>query len=655
MSGLTEGEKLRRSITKTVRIITRDNIEVTQRGAQPYVRFKPDGSVARLNLPTIPEEPSQKFVDAVHGYTDHETAHVLFTNAKEMNSHAERSKKEGLDPKILHSFTNIFEDVRIEKAMADKFAGSAYNLRKSLVFVIEAIIEPMVKRALAEKDPARREREVIHSAFVPWVRALAGDFEAKYFMDQNKLWPYFDRIKKIFPDFQAQLNAMETTQDAADLAFKYLKLIKDASPPSAAGESGTDASGEEGDESEGAGKKSKSKSKRGDTEGEDQEGDGAEKGEEGGEDGDDKDGKGQSDGENEGGDKNGEASGSGEEEGDSGKGDMGDIEAHRDIMDAVKGLQDMDEMLANVIKSSISGEFKEGEYQEYTRDYDDISIYKGSYTRDMDTLEREIARVSATMQKDLQRIITARSLSVNVPGFRSGRLNTAALHRLENNDDRIFRRKQVNATKDVAVQLLVDCSGSMGGAKHKLAVQSAWAFCAVLDKLKIPNEVIGFTSKGGTAKMVEERNDFAREVGVTAGNVRYEPLYMPIFKDFSERYCLEQKRRMAAAYYTFHEHHQNYDGASVLVAGQRLLQQKAHRRLLIVFSDGQPWGAMNNYVLGPHLKKVIALLNKARVETIGIGIQDDSVSKYYPKSFRVDRLEELPARVIGELKNFLLY
>jgi len=319
---------------------------------------------------------------------------------------------------------------------------------------------------------------------------------------------------------------------------------------------------------------------------------------------------------------------------------------------------DMDGAMSEIISKMAVGMFSKEKFVEFTRDYDLIEKIEIDPHVDVDKIEQRVQKVSATMQKDLQRIITARSQSVKTPGQRSGRVNVSSLHRLEINDDRVFFRRQVSNTKDVAVSLVVDASGSMKGSSFQLAVESAWAFSQVLDKLGIANEVIGFTTRCWTLPdgFAEAFRAFCKSIGKNSYQVRHEPLYMPIFKDFSERFGLEQKRRFATAHsseWQCGHLNQNIDGASVLVAATRLLQRPEKRKLMIVFSDGAPCAGMDMGILDSHLKDVVKEIEKNGVETIGVGIEDANALKFYPKAFMVNKLAELPAKVMGELKKFL--
>lgn len=341
---------------------------------------------------------------------------------------------------------------------------------------------------------------------------------------------------------------------------------------------------------------------------------------------------------------------------------MGMEEAEPDfgeIPDVAKALQ-------AIIADMMTQTFSDQEYIRYTSDYDLIEVVEPAKWADPAKLEEKVNKIASVMQKDLQRIVTARSLSVMQPGLRRGRINPSALHRMEVNDDRVFRKKIENQSKDVAVSLVIDFSGSMHGAKYQLAIQSAWAFAAALDALNIKSEIIGFTTYmrdgdggyfGSGGKMEREGVAFAKSIGKSSHSVQWEPVFMPIMKTFDERFGMEQKRRMATMYdarWYDRKLMNNIDGTCVQIAAKRLAQQPAKRKLMMVFSDGQPAGHMDNDILWSHLKKVIGEVEAIGIETVGVGIMSESVEQFYPKNFVVRNIQELPAKVMGELKNFLL-
>ena len=136
---------------------------------------------------------------------------------------------------------------------------------------------------------------------------------------------------------------------------------------------------------------------------------------------------------------------------------------------------------------------------------------------------------------------------------------------------------------------------------------------------------------------------------------RYEPLYLPIYKGWDERLTSDTKKRFATGYGYADWLNQNIDGECVRIAATRLAMRREQRKVLLVLSDGAP--ACHSPF--PHeimrdLKNAVKEVTDARIETIGIGILDDNVKRYYPKHIILNELDELPKTVMGELKNILM-
>lgn len=313
-----------------------------------------------------------------------------------------------------------------------------------------------------------------------------------------------------------------------------------------------------------------------------------------------------------------------------------------------------DDGLSEALSEASTAAAKEADYLVYSRDFDTIETLEvpdrmiGSSV--VNKMVDAVDHMIGPLQKDLERAVAARSAATWSSGHRSGRLNSSALARLTAfKDDRAFRRKHENKSRDVAVSLLIDCSGSMCGPEIRTAAYAAYGLSSVLERLNINNEVLGFTTRGSMG------GDAAAESSRTG--VRYsrvEPIYMPVFKEFSERMTQIPKARIASmieANWLYN----NIDGESVQYAGMRLARRSEQRKILIVLSDGHPSARtmQGKQVLDEHLRKVVRELVKDKVEVLGIGIVSDAVRSYYPKSVVLNDLRDLPTSVIGEVKKLL--
>jgi cobalamin biosynthesis protein CobT len=262
------------------------------------------------------------------------------------------------------------------------------------------------------------------------------------------------------------------------------------------------------------------------------------------------------------------------------------------------------------------------------------------------------------MQKEIQRLIVARSHAVMIPGFRRGRINSTALHRVPCGDDRVFRKKQEAVTNKVAVTLLIDNSGSMAGGKIETAMKAAWAFAETLDRLKIPCDVLGFTNCGFPAGFDrytarDEIDKMIDDTGINPRCLRLNPTYIPIYKGFDEKFGPAQKRRMAHLIENQGILSANNDAKALEYAGARLHQRTETRKIMIVFSDGQPADAVDDRILKATTKANVKRLEHEGVEVIGIGIQTDAVKDYYAKHHVLNDVTDLPVFVMQQLKGLL--
>ena len=331
------------------------------------------------------------------------------------------------------------------------------------------------------------------------------------------------------------------------------------------------------------------------------------------------------------------------------------------FQDFEEGIKDSQEAIADVITISNVEASKALPYLVYTTDYDRVAI---SDYRHRDApehvriLEETVNSMTGVIQKNLERAISAKSYSVMIPGQRKGRIHAAALSRLTTGDDRVFRRKEIHTSKDVAVQLVVDLSGSMAGYKINLAVTASYALCKVLDRLNISNEVIGFTTRVGTIYTGEdERRMRDDQLNLGRRYTRVEPLEVRVFKEFEERFTIKPKERLSSfydpSYYSGGKMHNNIDGECIEIGYKRLIKRPEAGKIMIVLSDGYPACFGDNAALDRHLKKVVEDISK-KINVIGIGIKSDAVEKYYPSHVVLEDIESLPLTVIQEMKMLIM-
>lgn len=668
---------VREKVGRLVTLLTEKKIRVQQRGSRAYVEFDGNGVPKLVNIPYIPDDASPEFLAAIEGFLDHEVAHVLFTDYRVLIE----AKKRGVAN--LH---NIIEDAFIEKMMARTFAGSGLNLRN----VGEFFLKSYTDKALRDEP-----EKAVGVLMVPAIRALSGqDVFAEYMKGK---WHHLDAVMaKIGEIAKEKLPLVASSKDALDVALLMQKALdsrppKPATPPPAvpaakmaaapaptpeepededepkepgdpvdeeADGDGTPAPGDDSDFDDPEDEPSElddTESEPGD-EGEDADGDA-----EDGAGGPGEEGAGEEMGA-------GERTESDEEEAEGtpfvspesedylGDEEPGGVTPTSGELEASLEDSDYDEKLAELLSKTAAEESKGADYLVYTKDLDKIEPLVPEeacrwHDSMLSTMQDRVDHMVGPLQKDLERAVAAKSRAVWSAGHRSGRLHGGALARLTAfKDDRAFRRRHIADTKDVAVTLLIDSSGSMGGdGKIETASYAAYGLSQVLDRLGISHEVLAFTT--GVFFPNDMRDEEAK-LGVRYS--RYKALVIPIIKDFSEHVSTTVKRRFAAlSDANFMD--ENVDGESLQVAATRLLVRREKRKILIVLSDGQPACPSGRPAgLVNHLKKTVKDIERQGVDVLGVGICSSAPKNYYSKCVLLNRVEDLPGEVMGSIKKLLM-
>jgi len=701
----TKLDILRASIRHVVAMLTDKKIPVYQRGTEARCDFNPDGTIKCVIIPNLPDSASDELIMAIQGFLDHEVAHCLFTDFKWLKAAGQSD---------CHQLFNILEDTMIESRMRSLYKGSAKNLANVWGFVQGELVAPQVEKAIATGS----DKTIWGTLLVVACRAWAGQEVAQEYMDDNDLWDYMNPFEKMVGlDLIERIPKCESSEDTYKLAAAIQNRIEEfkkrqeeearkkresdeekagrscedssdsAEDPDAdedahgEGEapdgSGSDPEEDEGDEAPGGG----------DDEDEDEapsdEDDREEDTGAGSEEEEDEEEEAASEDEDEEESAPAESEEEDEEEDEESDGDktkgsltIPDEMDPKDIEDAMEQAKDLDTLMEEVIDSKVMAEYSPGDYWTVTTDFDVVEKYepenRGPGALALSRAEDRVRSATGLLSKRLERLIAARSFDRKAPGYRSGAIHTAALHRIiTSNDDRVFRRKIRTTTKDVAVQLVVDCSGSMSGDKIQLAMDAAWSLSAALERIKITNEVIGFTTTDlmhaslgyrSHHKHTKERIEawkaaeesarkLTRDKGIRIG--RFDPLYLPVFKDFAERFTNERKMAMALAPEQMMLM-QNVDGESIMHCARRLTARSETRKIMIVLSDGHPAASGDSTILRSHLKHSVKILEDTGTEVFGIGIKDRSVEQFYRHHVVLDDMTALPTTVMQALERMLL-
>ncbi|PLC44475.1 hypothetical protein C0Q88_07290 [Ralstonia pickettii] len=666
---------LREAVVKVTQMLSGKGIQVTQRGVSAYVQPGPDGEPVLVNLPYMPDNATDELIHAIQGFLDHEVAHILFSDFKALKK---------VKSERLHGIMNIIEDARIEKLMAQKFQGSASNLSNTAHFFLAKYITPRIQECAKKGDA----NGVVAAMMAPLIRSMAGQQIFREFVDKHKhtVDPIYSKVAHLAP----QIENCASTEEALRLAEQFIKAISDgkggaggeseeeakssksgkkgsieksgkskksrpSAPPGEEGEDEDDAGGEGGTGGVGEGE---SKSKGGEGEASEDESDGEGEGSASSGEGDESEDESDAEGE---GEEEGEDDGEGEgaEEGEDEESSGGEMEtgSASALMDAIdkETKNGFDDAVSTLISNAATDAARGSDYLIYTKDFDlvePLHVGRGYDSTMLARLQDKVDHMVSPLQKDLERAIAARSLATWENGRRSGRLHAANLSRLAVGDGRVFRRKTETTSKDVAVELVVDASGSMSGGKVHTAAQAAYALASVLDRIGIKNEVICFTTGEcpiDHRKLEEEKAKIGKEF------TRVESLYMPIIKGFNERMTSTETKSRFAWLPNSNILRNNVDGECVEIAARRLLSRRETGKVMMVLSDGAPSCYTSSpRALQKHLKDTVRKVEGSGVKVVGIGIMSTEVERFYTRSMVLNDVAELPQRVMKELRHLLL-
>lgn len=677
---------MREAITKIAQILSDGKVLVTQSGVKAFVKYDERTMKAtRVNLPMIPDDASEELIEAVQGFLDSEISKVLYADGKSNLRAAHEN---------MASLYNPLESFFCEKEMVKNFSGSRHNLANMHQTFVDKFITPRLKEALAN---GAEEQELFQVLAVPALRAWGGQ---KFFQDyMSDKWSLIAGIQKQLEPIQKKMQSMTKASDCYDMAKEIRNIVMGEPPegdgdnpygdedPSKKGKGGGGGGGGKSKGKGGGGKPEANKGKgAGDLEGEEEEeeedeaGGGGAPGDEEAEEDDEADDAADGDdegdeSEDEAGDKDprkedaavGADGQSKQSERDKATEDTESAQSEYGGANYMKNfdwdkVQDIGTEFGQYVSDLCSTEMEDEEYTVFTREWDILEPPKipSSYSpKWMDDLENSIAGMVGPVARQLERAFAARNKSLTQQGLRKGKLSSNNLYRLTAGDDHIYKNKIEHKTREIAVSLVIDCSGSMGGSKIHTAMCSAWVLADVLGRLGVDCEIMGFT----TGYLGSNRSqDLYREMqdAYNAGKHfdRCEPLMLPMFKTFQEKFSIEVKKRMASYAHVQSSMASNIDGESVQYAYESLCRHankgKKKGKMMIVFSDGQPAGGVDGRKLNAHLKKVVQRIEKDGTNIVGVGIMSNSVQHFYRKNVKLDNVADLPGIVLKQLRDALL-
>lgn len=211
---------LRDSLATTVRLLTRQGVDVRFRGHQPYVRSR-GGKVLSLTLPELNDDAPEELIEAIQGFLDHEVGHIFYTPFARAEKFGRKNARRG-------ALANIIEDIRLEKLMPRDLPGTKENLERMYDSVMPTFFGPPALRA---NEPGVEPSEAFGCVMVAAMRALAGQKAFQRFMDDNNLWRHFEPLLVKMPDLSKRLLELEEYRQVERLVDDIIEAMKPPASP----------------------------------------------------------------------------------------------------------------------------------------------------------------------------------------------------------------------------------------------------------------------------------------------------------------------------------------------------------------------------------------------------------------------------------------
>lgn len=633
-----------------VSLATSGNISVRW---EPYCQ-QPKAIITRGGRSEITLPPPSGYDEEFFWFLSfHELSHVM---EKMHWSYFELAEHLNFQDQLVCLINNLLMDVHCEKAMFGKFdrIDQLFSIGRFLMHTGKADLDTRKKKSTAVfEDPLLDfSNDPIHELFTS-LFAYTSESRQRWMghpMDALDMTQYRGVHKDFYEAFDKL--SLETRLDSvlqspgqeseiqAGIVLDLLKLIG-YEPPPPQGQNGK-GKGQGKDKGEGQGKgKGEPKEGEGETgegQGEPQEGQGE---------GESKEGQGQQNKDGSGSEK---CDGTPDSAFDHNQGEHGgqptNAEGNEKLIDAKWEIKDKNitasqlEQIKKAMEKKMTSPMEETKIEKHGGDrpyipYPDHKVLDIS-EKQVDPGQKEAistALGNSTVSKQVAKYLQTMSVSTYSYGQTQGKIHSKNVHRVYSGNKipgstpRIFKKKDGSRlNKNSAVELLIDCSGSMSGSKYAIGSACVVALNETLTALQIEHEVLGFTSHGR--------------------------LVTYVFKPYGKRVSRETMTDIMSSQQV--NMHYNCDGDSILYAAERLLNRKEDKKLLIVLSDGSPCGA-NSGNADKYLKKVCEdIETKTPIDLVGIGVTTDVVRRYYKHHCVVNNPEDLDSVLFNVLKEFLV-
>jgi len=574
---------------------------------------------------------------------------------------------------LLKKLWNIFEDAYIERKLQERFRGAL----KKLQYVHEYVWElERPRRILPLGSVGQDDKGNPIPAFEPidHFSCYLRD-RIEHYLSGAPLNQYDPDVRSVldtlFVEEVADSDLTEDSYDTLALALRTLNKLNDVmdtaeqqgksgqqgqqqnqkgqqgqqSGQSSKGQEGQQ--GEEGDSSDGSqqssgnsGSRSKSNSTpqweeyQEDGEGSQSDSESDESGQEGEDTGDGSEGSQDGDSDDSEGDDT-EAGSDDAQEGDTGDSETGSSDPSngrgkkpqwdQDVLDALSKAREAKNILDNqdAMQDAYDDATSDGApptVHPYSREQDEIVEIQAEmsdretriYTEMMDRCREATVALRPRMLSFFRGQKETRRVHRQAKGRRLGRTVSEVVYR---DKPRPFQTKTTRKLRDSVVSLVLDESGSMGAyEEHARMILASLAL--TIGELRIPHEVIGFTTSRYKAVQLDPNDDW---YDVQNTFTRINPLRFRIFRKFDEPFNVNSYRKLT------------HTDASALTplpdaiefAGSRLVTRKEDQKIMFVVTDGQPYYGEMNWTTQDYLNMMqtqVDQFKKMGVEVLFVGV-----------------------------------
>lgn len=255
-------------------------------------------------------------------------------------------------------------------------------------------------------------------------------------------------------------------------------------------------------------------------------------------------------------------------------------------------------------------------------------------------LAQSTKAATTKLKVELERNLFAVEPAHFVLDLEEGELDPETLYGVRTGSRDVFREYRRGRVFNTALSMLVDCSGSMEGV---MGIQKQ-ALCAMGESLRglnVPFEITGFRSMPDIeAERFSQNLSYPERFNRTRSRVEYL-----LAKQFRDR-RLEGITGLKA------------DGGTplneaVAWAGRRLDLQAATRKVLIVFTDGEPCGCGDNRVLRNDLLLQVHRLEAIGIEVVAFAINCPTVGRFFPRVINISKISDLERQGLKEIRRVL--